>query len=76
MQRALPLHCPQHAVLMPDDSGMLCIWENRYGDALALVKELGLFMSELPEALQQEVRTGKGFDTQEALEKWLESADS
>lgn len=76
MSRAFSLYCPQHAVLMPDDSGMLCIWENRYGDALALVKELNLPLSELPEALQEELRPGKGFDSRDALEKWLENAES
>lgn len=76
MSRAFSLYCPQHAVLMPDDNGMLCIWENRYGDALALVKELNLPVGELPESLQEEARAGKGFDTREDLEKWLENAAS
>lgn len=76
MEQSLAMYCPSHAVLLPDEGGMLCIWVNRYGDALALVKELGLAVSELPDSLQDEVRQGKGFDTQEALEKWLESVES
>ena len=76
MVRTLDMYCPQHVVLMPDESGMLCIWQNRYGDALALVKELGAAVGEMPDSVQDEVRQGKGFDTQEALEKWLESAES
>lgn len=76
MEQALDLHCPEHVVLMPDEGGMLCIWQNRYGDALALVKELGAAVSELPDSVQDEVRQGKGFDSQEALEKWLESVES
>ena len=76
MEQALPFYCPDHVVLMPDEGGMLCVFQNKYGDALALVKELNLLISELPDDVQQTVRQGKGFDTMEALEKWLEGADS
>lgn len=76
MEQTLPLFCPEHVVLLPDEGGMLCIFQNKYGDALALVKELGQPISELPDAVQQEVRAGMGFDTIEALEQWLEGADS
>lgn len=76
MEQSLDMYCPEHVVLMPDESGMLCIWQNKYGDALALVKELGAAVSELPDSVQDEVRSGKGFDTQEELEKWMESAES
>lgn len=76
MEQTFQLHCPQHTVLKPDESGMLCVWQNRYGDALALVKELGDPLNELPEGVQDEVRQGKGFDSQSALEQWLESVGS
>lgn len=76
MEQTLPLFCPEHVVLLPDAGGRLCIFRNKYGDALALVKELDQPVSELPDAVQQEVRAGMGFDTVEALEKWLEGADS
>ena len=76
MEQSLNMYCPEHLVLMPDESAMLCIWQNKYGDALALVEELGTAVGELPDSVQDEVRRGKGFDTQEALEKWLESVES
>ena len=76
MAQALDMYCPQHVILMPDESGMLCVFENRYGDALALKRELGVPMSELPDELQETLRGGKGFDTEEELELWLESSDS
>lgn len=76
MEQTLALYCPEHVVLMPDEGGMLCIFQNKYGDALALVKELDLLLSELPDDVQQTVRAGKGFSTIEELEKWLEGADS
>ena len=76
MEQTLALYCPQHVVLMPDEGGMLCVFQNKYGDALALVKELDLLLTELPDDVQQTVRPGKGFDTIEALEQWLEGVDS
>lgn len=76
MTQRLNMYCPQHMVLMPDDSGMLCIFENKYGDALALVEELNLPISDLPDSYQEEIRPGKGFSTQAELAQWLEAADS
>lgn len=76
MERAIALYCPEHVVLMPDESGQLCIFRNRYGDALALVRELGMPLSDLPDDTQEDVRTGLGFDDEDTLEKWLESVQS
>lgn len=76
MERALNMFCPDHVVLMPDESGMLCVWQNRWGDALALVRELNTPVSELPDVYQEMLRPGKGFPTQEDLDLWLESIDS
>lgn len=76
MEQTLSLYCPEHVVLLPDEGGMLCVFQNKYGDALALVKELDLLLTELPDSVQQEVRSGKGFSTIEELEKWLEGAES
>lgn len=76
MVQTLDMHCPQHIILLPDESGRLCAWQNKYGDALALVKELDTAVSGLPDEAQDEVRQGKGFDTLEDLEKWLESVES
>ncbi len=76
MAQALSLYCPEHVVLMPDESGNLCIFRNRYGDALALVKELGVPLTELPDEYQEELRLGKGFENEEALAQWLENAES
>ena len=76
MEQTLSLYCPEHVVLMPDEGGMLCIFQNKYGDALALVKELDLLLSELPDNVQETLRQGKGFASIEEAEKWLEGADS
>ena len=76
MEQTVEIYCPEHHVLMPDASGVLCIFENRYGDALALVRSLDTPLSSLPESLQEELRQGKGFDSVEELERWLENAES
>lgn len=76
MEQQLDMFCPQHIVLLPDENGQLCAWQNKYGDALSLVKALGVAASELPDAAQAEARQGKGFDTLDTLEKWLENVES
>ena len=76
MEQHLQMYCPDHMVLMPDGAGMLCVFENKYGDALALVKELNIPLKSLPAAAQEDVQPGLGFSTPEELEMWLESVES
>lgn len=76
MERRPDLFCPDHMVLMPNGAGYLCVYENKYGDALVLVRELETTLSSLPAAAQEEARHGLGFSTPEELESWLESVES
>lgn len=76
MERQPDLFCPDHMVVMPSGEGMLCVFENKYGDALALVRELEVEVSALPAAVQEEVQRGLGFSTAEELELWLEGVES
>lgn len=76
MSQQLALHCPQHVVLKSDESGLLCVWQNTYGDALSLNRELNIPVSDFPDDVQQQLQVGLGFDTMEALQSWLESAES
>ena len=76
MDRQPDLFCPDHMVLMPNGAGYLCVFENRYGDALALVRELELEVKNLPSAAQEEVEEGIGFSTAAEMEQWLESVES
>ena len=76
MDRQPDLFCPDHMVLMPNGAGYLCVFENKYGDALALVRELDVEMKHLPAAAQEEAEAGIGFSTAEELEQWLEGAES
>ena len=76
MEQLSELYCPQHIVLMCDEGGMLCVWQNTYGDAMSLSEELNIPVSDFPDDVQQSLRRGIGFDTRQALDSWLESAES
>lgn len=76
MEQELPLFCPEHQVLLPDGAGYVCVFENRYGDAMALVRQLPIQLSALPAAAQEEIEMGKGFSSSEELDAWLESVES
>ena len=76
MEKQMPLFCPDHMVLMPDGAGMLCVFENKYGDAMALVRELNIAMNTLPAAAREEAERGIGFSSAEEMEMWLESVES
>lgn len=76
MTQTPDIHCPDHMVLMPNGAGFLCVFQNKYGDGLALVSELKTEMSSLPAAVQEELKQGVGFSTLAELESWLESVES
>lgn len=76
MEQKPDIFCPDHLVLMPDATGLLCVFQNKYGDALALVSELDIHLNTLPAAVQEELMEGVGFSTEEELEQWLESVES
>lgn len=76
MTRQLEMYCANHVVLMPDEAGVLSVFQNKYGDAMAFVEALDLRLDSLPEAIQEEVRVGKGFDNLADLEQWLENMES
>lgn len=76
MARRFDLFCADHLVLMPDSSGTLCIYQNKYGDAMVLTQSLDLSLDSLPDAAQEEIRLGKGFDSYSDLEQWLEGMES
>ncbi len=76
MEKQMQLFCPDHLVLMPDGAGMLCVFENKYGDAMALVNELNIAVKDLPAAAKEEAEAGIGFSSAEDMEMWLESVES
>lgn len=76
MARQTDLYCPNHTVLMADENGLLCVWQNRYGDAYALTRELALPLTDLPEDTQTQLRLGLAFDDESEVGKYLESIES
>ncbi len=76
MSRQPDLFCPAHLVLMTGDNGKLCVYRNKYGDALALEKQLDAEASAFPADVQAELKLGIGFGTEEALSGWLENMES
>lgn len=76
MEKLIELFCPEHTVLMPDGAGYVCVFENRYGDGMALIRQLPIEMKALPAAAREEVEMGKGFSSPEELDAWLESVES
>lgn len=76
MSRKPDLFCPAHLVLMTGDDGKLCVYRNRYGDALALEKQLDAEASAFPADVREELKLGIGFGTEESLSGWLENMES
>lgn len=76
MEKQPELFCPDHQVLMADGAGFLCVYENKYGDSMALVRETEIPLQNLPAAAQEALENGLGFSTAEELEAWLESVES
>ncbi|MDR1570376.1 MAG: hypothetical protein LBS72_07820 [Oscillospiraceae bacterium] len=72
MRENLMLFCPQHWVLMPDETGQICVWVNRYGEGLERVYETSWTQSHLPESARETVRIGKAFDLLEEAEAYLD----
>ena len=76
MSQRPDMFCPAHLVLMTGPDGGLCVFRNKYGDALALEKELSTDVASLPAAVQEELAEGIGFVSDEELSGWLESVES
>lgn len=76
MAQQAAMYCPDHVVLMADEDGMLSIWQNRYGDAYALLRALEVPLSDLPEDTQDALRAGRAFDDEASLLAYLESIES
>ena len=76
MEQRPEIFCPDHLVVMTGENGRVCVFRNKYGDALALERELEMDAGQLPAAVREELAMGVGFDTAEEMEMWLESVES
>lgn len=73
---SLDIPCPLHWVLAPAEDGMLCIRQNRMGEALETVRRTDVPLSQLSESRREELSGGRIFDDVQALEGYLESLSS
>lgn len=76
LSRQIALHCPAHYVVMPDVSGVLGIFQNSFGDALAFVRTLDVPMSDFDQTEQEALLQGRAFDSLADIEQWLEALGS
>ncbi|GHU74496.1 hypothetical protein AGMMS49992_16110 [Clostridia bacterium] len=71
MSKNLMLFCPQHYVLMPDDSGVVSLWTNRYGEGMEKLRETEIRLTDLPETQREVVRVGVAFDSEASANEYL-----
>ena len=71
LSRDEEIYCPMHYVLMTDETGRLGIFQNVYGDGLALVQQLDAMIGNFNEEMREKLYAGIGFDSAEDAEAWL-----
>ncbi|MDR1598679.1 MAG: hypothetical protein LBS11_02220 [Oscillospiraceae bacterium] len=71
MSKNVMLFCPQHYVLMPDETGQVCVWTNRYGEGMERVRDTSVTLADLPEAQRELVRVGVAFDSETLADQYL-----
>lgn len=74
MTREIALFCPMHQVLTANEAGEIVLTRNVYGDGMAVVKNLGVSLSELAQDDREEMILGLAFDSEADAERWLENA--
>ncbi|GHU67294.1 hypothetical protein FACS1894184_06880 [Clostridia bacterium] len=73
MSKNVILFCPQHYVLMPDETGQVCVWTNRYGEGMEKVRDTTTSLADLPEVQRELVRSGMAFDSDGQADEYLVS---
>jgi hypothetical protein len=66
--------CPAHYVLMPDETGMVCVWSNRLGDGMERVYDTGINLTDTREDVRELIRVGRAFDTLDEAQAYIKSA--
>ena len=74
--RSTEIPCPLHWVLGAGENGMLCVLQNRSGEALEIVRETDIPLGRVDEQEMASIREGRIFDDVQALEGYLESLSS
>lgn len=73
---AMEIPCGLHWVLRCGDDGLLCVLQNRMGEALELVRRTEISLSLTPQDERGALREGRIFDNVQALEGYLENLSS
>ena len=68
--------CPLHWVLAAGENGMLCVMQNRSGEALETIRQTDIPLGRADQQEIASIRKGKVFDDVQALEGYLESLSS
>lgn len=76
MSCRMPIYCPDHLVVMPDNAGVLGVYINEYGQGYTLQKQLEAPLTDLPEEVLEKVHLGLPFATMGEIENWLETLES
>ncbi len=73
---SMEIPCPLHWVLAQGEDGMLCVQQNRMGEALETVRTTDVPISAVQDNERQALTEGWIFDDVQALEGYLESLSS
>jgi len=73
MRENIMLFCPSHWIIMPDGTGQVCVWTNRYGEGLERVYETDYSLMDISEDIREGIRNGRAFDTLEDVEGFLQT---
>ena len=76
MTTRMDIPCPLHWVLKVGGDGLLAVWQNTTGEALAIVRQTDIPAAMAAEEEQDGLRDGRMFDDVQALEGYLESLSS
>lgn len=76
MSRAMEMPCPAHWVILADESGMLGVYRNLYGEELLCLRKMEMGVSAAPESDQMQLRRGMCFDSAQDAEAYLEAIQS
>lgn len=76
MSCRMPIYCPDHLVVMPDNAGVLGVYINELGQGYTLQRQLEAPLTDLPEDVLEKVHLGLSFATMGEIENWLETLES
>ena len=71
MRENIMLFCPSHWIVMPDETGQVCVWTNRYGEGLERVLETEYALGDISEEIRESIRNGRPFNSRGEAEQFV-----